>query len=196
MLNPSDYKHDRSISYNEDKTPGQIGADLKFSGIKPETVSFTIIIDSTGAIPAPGGGAPEDLKTQLEPLNVIIYKYDGDKHEPNVVRVLWGKLIFYGRLSAIDVSYMLFSQEGVPLRAKIKLSFSSFLSRKEEALKSNKSSPDLTHEVIFKDGDTLPLLCYKIYKDPAYVVDIAKINKITNFRNINPGTKIVFPPLR
>ncbi len=196
MLNPSDYKHDRAVDYNEDRTPGQIGSDLKFSGIKPETIAFSIDIDGTGAVPAASGGPPEDVKTQLESLNAIIYKYDGSKHEPNVVRTLWGKLIFYGRLTEIDVNYTLFSLEGVPLRAKVKLFFSSFLSREEEALRANKSSPDLTHMVVFKDGDTLPLLCYKIYKDAAYIIDIARINGITNFRNINPGTRIIFPPLR
>ena len=196
MLNPSDYKHDRTVDYNEDRTPGQIGSDLKFSGIKPETITFNIVIDGTGAVPAASGASSGDVKTQMESLNTIIYKYDGSKHEPSVVRVLWGRLIFYGRLTEIDVNYTLFSIEGVPLRAKIKLSFSSFLSRKEEALISDKSSPDLTHVVVFKDGDTLPLLCYKVYKNADYVIDIARINGITHFRNINPGTRIIFPPLR
>ncbi len=57
----------------------------------------------------------------------IVYKYDGSNHEPNHVRVLWGNLIFFGRLESMSVEYTLFKPGGEPLRAKIKLSFSGLI---------------------------------------------------------------------
>jgi len=47
-----------------------------------------------------------------------------------------------------------------------------------------------------KAGDTLPLLCHRVYKDSTYYLDIARINGITNFRNIRPGMRLKFPPLK
>jgi len=195
MLNPSSYSHSYSIGYNKKDAIGQLGSDTKFSGVQPEKVSFDILIDGTGVVDVPDA-ATSDVKDQVKDLADIIYKYDGSNHEPNHVRILWGSLIFFGRLESMSVEYTLFKPGGEPLRAKIKLSFSGFMSKEEEALRANRSSPDLSHLIEFKAGDTLPLLCYRIYKDCSYYLEVARVNNITNFRDIKPGSKLHFPPLR
>lgn len=195
MLNPSGYSHSYSIGYNKKEGIGQLGSDSKFSGIKPEKVNFDIVIDGTGVVELPSSSS-SDVKSQVKELTDIVYKYDGDNHEPNHVRVLWGSLIFFGRLESMSVEYTLFKPSGEPLRAKIKLGFSGFMSKEEEALRANRSSPDLSHLIEVKAGDTLPLLCYRIYKDSSYYLEVAKVNNITNFRDIKPGSKLHFPPLR
>ena len=195
MLNPASYKQNLSISYNRDKTLGQNESDQNFSAINPQKLDFSVIIDGTGVVESPKPGKP-DVKTQIDHLNEIVYNYQGDKHEPNHVRVLWGSLIFFGRLESMSLDYTLFTPDGAPLRAEISLSFVSFLTGKEEALKANKKSPDMTHVVTFKSGDSIPQLCYRIYGDGAYYKQVARINNITNFRNITPGTILHFPPLR
>jgi hypothetical protein len=197
MLNPSSYSHAYSISYNQKEALGQLGSDSKFSGIKPEKVNFDMVIDGTGVVnlPIPGIGSP-DVKTQIKQLTDIVYKYDGSNHEPNHVRLLWGSLIFFGRLDSLSVEYTLFKPSGEPLRAKVKLAFSGFMSKEEEALRANRSSPDLSHLIEVKAGDTLPLLCYRVYKDCSYYLEVARINNITNFRDLTPGSKLHFPPLR
>ena len=195
MLNPSSYSHSYSISYNKKEAMGQLGSDTKFSGVKPEKVNFDIIIDGTGVVDLGDAEAP-DVKQQVNALTDIVYKYDGGNHEPNHVRILWGSLIFFGRLESMSVEYTLFKPGGEPLRAKIKLAFSGFMSKEEEALRANRSSPDLSHLIEFKAGDTLPSLCYRVYKDCSYYLEVARVNDITNFRDIRPGTKLHFPPLR
>ena len=193
MLNPSSYSHSYSIGYNQKEALGQLGSDAKFSGIKPEKVSFDMVIDGTGVVALIG---VDDVKTQIGNLTDIVYKYDGSNHEPNHVRLLWGSLIFFGRLESMSVEYTLFKPSGEPLRAKVKLSFSGFMSKEEEALRANRSSPDLSHLIEVKAGDTLPLLCYRVYKDCSYYLEVARINNITNFRDLIPGSKLHFPPLR
>ncbi len=195
MLNPSSYKQSYSIVYNKKEAIGQLGSDTKFSGIKPETVNFEFVIDGTGVVELPIFSS-SDVKTQVKELTDIVHKYDGKKHEPNHIQVLWGSLIFYGRLESMSVDYTLFKPSGKPLRAKIELTFSEFQSKEEEGLRANKSSPDLSHLIEVKAGDTLPLLCYRVYKDSSYYPEVAKINNITNFRDIKPGSKLHFPPLR
>ena len=195
MLNPSGYKQNFSISYNRDKTLGQYESDQNFSAINPKKFDFSIILDGTGVVESPSSDKP-DVVTQIKQLNEIVYNYQGDKHEPNHVRILWGSLIFFGRLESMSIDYTLFTPDGAPLRAEILLSFVSFMTGKEEALKANKKSPDMTHIVRFKSGDTFPQLCYQIYGDSAYYSQVARINNITNFRNIKPGTMLHFPPLR
>lgn len=191
MLNPNKFSHTYKISYSQTKTLGQMASDTKFSGIEPESISFDILLDHTGVIPD-----SSDVQTQIKKLNNVVYTYNGSRHEPNHVRLLWGSLLFYGRLKSMSAEYTLFSPEGKPLRAEVKLAFTGFMSTQEEARRANRSSPDMTHTVVFKAGDSLPLLCHRIYNDAGYYTMVAHANDITNFRNIAPGTRIVFPPLR
>ncbi|SDU58282.1 CIS tube protein [Desulfobacula phenolica] len=197
MLNPTDYSQERYIEYDQTKAMGQLGSDQKFSAIKPEKLSFKILLDGTGAVQYPGAGSsPPSVKDLFQKLHKITYEYIGDKHEPSVVQVLWGELVFYGRLSSQKSENILFNSEGESLRSWTTLFFESFISKEEEAKTANKSSPDLSHAVTFMDGDTLPLLCYRIYKDASYYAKVARANNIINFRRIKPGTRIWFPPLR
>jgi nucleoid-associated protein YgaU len=76
------------------------------------------------------------------------------------------------------VENTLFKPSGEPLRAKLQMTFKSFITNEEEAKKANRSSPDLSHVVEVKAGDTLPLLCHRIYKDSSYYLEIARIKNI------------------
>jgi hypothetical protein len=44
-------------------------------------------------------------------------------------------------------------------------------------------------------GDTLPLLCFQIYQESKYYVEVARVNGLDDFRNLEPGRQILFPPL-
>lgn len=197
MLNPASYTHQYSIGYNKKKAFGQSKPDTRFSGTEAEQVTFDFVIDGTGVVPpATAGTPPADVKTQIQQLNGIVYTYDGVKHEPSHVRVLWGSLIFFGRLETMSVDYVLFKPGGDPLRAKVKVSFVGFLSKEAESLQANRSSPDLLHTVEVKAGDTLPLLCYRIYRDCRYYRQVARVNNLVHFRTLTPGMRLRFPPLR
>lgn len=196
MLNPSEFTHEYSISYNTRKTLGQAGSDTRFSAVNPDKVRFSILLDGTGAVlNTSPGGTQKDVKTQMSDLRGVVYDYVGDKHEPGHVRILWGTLIFFGRLEGMSTQYTMFKPSGDPLRAKVDLRFVGSMSRSEEQLVANRSSPDLTHRVLVREGDTLPLLCSRIYGDPAYYTDVARINGLADFRRIRAGQQLEFPPL-
>ena len=50
-------------------------------------------------------------------------------------------------------------------------------------------------DIEVKAGDTLPILCHRIYKESAYYPAIARINNIRHFRDLKPGQRLYFPPL-
>lgn len=195
MLNPSSYWHEYGIDYDQRKTLGQAGADPKFSAVDAEKVGFDLMLDGTGAVAA-GGGKPKEVKDRIKALRAIVYAYQGDQHEPSVVRLLWGSFIFFGRLTSMKVEYTLFKPAGDPLRAKVTLAFVGFMTKEEESLRAKRSSPDLSHKIVVKAGDTLPLLCHRIYKDSSYYPEVARYNDLTDFRALEPGTVLHFPPLR
>jgi nucleoid-associated protein YgaU len=195
MLNPADFKHSQGIVYDKQKALGETAAAPKFSAVGDEKVSFTIVIDGTGVVPAAPGQPATDVKTQIAQLNKVVYQYVGTKHEPPYVRLLWGTLIFFCRLESMSIDYTLFKPSGDPLRAKVALAFIGAMSKTESQLVSNRSSPDLTHQVLVQEGDTLPLLCDRIYGDPGWYIDVAAFNGLADFRRLAPGTQLHFPPL-
>jgi nucleoid-associated protein YgaU len=111
------------------------------------------------------------------------------------VRLLWGSLIFFGRMTSMSTQYTLFKASGEPLRAKVDLQFVGTMSKSESQLVANRSSPDLSHVVVVRDGDTLPLLCNRIYGDSSYYPEVAQANGLAGFRELLPGQRLVFPPL-
>jgi hypothetical protein len=176
---------------------GATGRTNIFDKMGQDTLTFNeIVIDGTGAVPASmASGVTPDVKTQIDLLTQIVYAYSGQKHEPPWVRLLWGSLIFFGRLSSMTLNYTLFKPNGEPLRAKVTLAFLGAMSPQEEALRANRSSPDLSHRIMVVDGDTLPLLCHRVYRDSSYYPEVAQINRLTNFRRLKPGSVLLFPPL-
>lgn len=191
MLNPASYNRSYSISYNDNEAQGQSASSLKFNVIKPQGFSFDIILDGTGVVDQ---SAPA-VKDQIQGLRDIV-AYSGDEHQPPVTKVLWGTLIFFGCLTSMSVDYTLFKPSGEPLRAKVTVAFKEFMSQEEESLRADRKSADLTHVVEVRAGDTLPLLCERMYKDSGYYTQVARLNNINNFRDIKPGTRLFFPPLR
>ncbi|MCW5203367.1 MAG: hypothetical protein QTN59_13780 [Candidatus Electrothrix communis] len=192
MLNPSSFSHNLAISYSKEEAQGANGKDLKFKNIEPDAVSFELVLDGTGVVP----GSSQSVKDLVDALKKTTYEYAGKEHQPRPVRLSWGNFLFYCRLKSLDMEYTLFKPSGDPLRAKAKLSLSKYMSKEEQALRKNNSSPDLTHTIEVKAGDTLPLLCNKVYKDPSYYPEIARINGLNSLIGLQPGQRLKFPPLQ
>lgn len=194
-VNPYNFKHEHGINYDHTSQKGSLRINLlnsrnKFAGYQTEKTSFDITLDDTGAIPD-----SKSVVEQIDSLKNVTYHYNGKKHEPEIVLIKWGSFIFVGRLTNLNVNYTLFSSEGKPLRAVVSLSFIRYTSVEEQAKEAKQSSPDLTHVIEFKSGDSLPLLCHEIYQDSSYYMEVARHNNLESFRNIKPGTQLYFPPL-
>jgi nucleoid-associated protein YgaU len=192
QINPSGYDHSYQIHYSQNKAIGTAKGPVRFDSVQPEKIAFkALVLDGTGAV----AGVRMPVNDQVAALKNAIYRYVGQKHETPVVKVVWGTLSFFGRAEALKFDYTLFKPSGEPLRAKVSLSFLGFTSAAEEVKLKQNRSPDLTHLVVVKAGDTLPLLCERIYRDPAYHLEVARINGLTLLRQLEPGMSLRFPPL-
>ena len=202
MINPASLKIDHEVKLVDGQSMGGTGSELKFSVMNPRRLSFDLVLDGTGvvefplALPVLGNKEPIGVEKEIEKLKKIVLFYDGDKHEPNVVKIVWGTYSFEGRLSSFGEEYSMFKPNGNLLRARVSLSFCEFMTREEESRSKDNQSPDMTHLIEFAAGDTLPGLCRRIYGDEAWYLEVARINGLVDFRNIPSGTKLRFPPLK
>ncbi|WP_208022753.1 CIS tube protein [Flavobacterium jejuense] len=192
MINPDTIKWQRGIDYNEQQAPNTSTPSQKYKSTPVEKLNFDITIDCTGVVDS----KRTDLAKEISTLENIVYTYHGKIHRPNFVKVQWGKsLVFKGVLKSMDISYTLFKPDGSPLRAKLSLGFTQYISPEDEEQLKGNESPDITHLVSVVEGNTLPQLCQKTWNDNSYYIQVAQYNNLNKFRNLKGGQKLIFPPI-
>jgi hypothetical protein len=198
-INPSKYSHKYQIRYSDTQAQGSSGKSPAFNKVANETVSFQLVFDGTGVVPSPmpmvKGLLNEGISARIEVFKKLVSKYNGKTHSPHFIQLSWGKLLFRCRLQQMDLTYTLFKPDGAPLRAKVTVSFVGFTSEEKLKKEEKKSSPDLSHVITVITGDTLPLMCKGVYGHSDYYLQVARVNRLTNFRSLKIGSQLIFPPL-
>ncbi len=193
MLNPESLKIDRSVNYNEEQAPDAGKNSPKYRSTPGEHLNFDLVIDCSGVVDS----TRTDMPTEIKKLQKVVYDYNGDIHQPNYVAVFWGQgLSFKGVLTGMDISYTYFKPDGTALRAKVSLRFTSYVDPMTAAREEDKQSPDLTHLIRVVDGDSLPQISQRVYRDPNLYVQLAAYNQLDKFRHLAAGSQIVVPPLK
>lgn len=192
MMNPESIKWQRSVEYNDKQAPDTSAPSQKYKSTPSDKLNFEIVIDCTGLV----NNKRTDMSAEIEALENIVYTYQGKIHRPNFVKIQWGKnMLFKGVLVSMDISYTYFRPDGSPLRAKVSLGFSQYISPSTLEKLDQKESPDVSHLVNVADGESLPQLCKRIWDDETYYVQVAKFNGLNKFRHLKGGTQLIFPPL-
>jgi hypothetical protein len=194
LINPETYTLEYKLKFsNSGQGHGTSGKQLKYEYTEPAEMSFEFLFDNTGIIDnEPRESVADDLKRFRE----VLVDYKGDSHEPRHFKLVWGEnSIFKGRVTAVSITHKLFNSNGTPIRAVAKVTFKSSIEEEKRAAKEDKKSSDLTHVRKVKAGDTLPQLCFEIYGDPQYYLQVADANGLTNFRQLTTGLNLLFPPI-
>jgi hypothetical protein len=194
LINPESYTLQYKLKFSEGtQGQGTSGAQLKYEYTEPEEITFEFLFDNTGII---DGQPRASIAADLKKFKEVLIAYKGDSHEPRHFKLVWGEnSIFKGRVTEVSINHKMFKPDGTPIRATATVKFRSSIEEQKRAAQENRSSPDLTHIRKVKYGDTLPLMCYRIYGDPKYYLQVAEANGLDNFRRLKPGTDIFFPPL-
>ena len=191
MFNPEQLTLNYEIETDDSQGAGTSATEATYLKSKPQEWSIDFLIDGTGVTT----GTPLDVEEQINKFLEITYLFHGDTHRPRYLKIAWGPFIKRCTLQSANVNYTLFDNEGTPLRAIISGSFKEFIEEELRVAIEDASSPDLTHIRTVQKGDTLHLMCYKIYGDSSYYIQVADVNELTNFRTLKPGTELFFPPL-
>jgi Contractile injection system tube protein len=192
MINPDSVKWQRKVEYTEEQAPDSSTPSQRYKYSPNDTLSFEVVIDCTGIVDS----KRTDMAKETAALENIVFTYNGEIHRPNFVITRWGqKLTFKGVLTSFDTSYTLFKPDGSPLRAKISLGFSQYVSPATRKKNDKDESPDVSHLVNVEEGMTLPQLCDKVWNDDSYCVQVARFNDLNKFRNLKGIQKLIFPPI-
>ncbi|SDE09556.1 LysM peptidoglycan-binding domain-containing protein [Kordiimonas lacus] len=199
MFNPDNYSVKYAVEYEEDQGKGTSALPQKFKRTKPIDLALTFMIDGTGASEdlMVDGSEPgkKDVIDKVRHFLSVVYEYDGEIHRPRYLRVAWGTLLFNCVFKGADVKYTLFKPDGNPLRATISASFYGTIDDEKRVAEESDKSPDLTRYHTVTAGETLPILAHKYYGDPRYYMAVARVNALNDFRTLEPGQTLLFPPI-
>jgi hypothetical protein len=211
QVNPSSYSLNHRLEYTYHRGQGFSGSQAVYSDSPPVSLQFEFLFDGTGVIPKPSelgdiplvgaiasalsGNEPFVVMDELKKFKELVYAYHGGMHRPRQLLLTWGSLVLSCVLTSLNYRFTLFKPDGTPLRAIAACAFCESIPDAERVRRENDSSPDLTHLRDVREGDTLPSLAYEIYGNPALYLEVARVNKLINFRRLRAASRLSFPPV-
>ncbi len=203
-INPENLSQKFEIKQENQQASGNQGTSGKYVATLPEELRLDFYLDNTNTVSGnvlQGTIVPEQVRQLLE----VVYKMESESHRPNFLKIAWNnqelfgpnKFVFDCQLKSLDIQYVLFNRGGEPLRAKVSAVFSAYVEDKKrtrEEGKGGKESPDLTHVRTATPGDRLWLMTQRIYESTTPLLQVALLNDLTTFRQLETGKEIFFAP--
>jgi nucleoid-associated protein YgaU len=202
---PTELAFAKTATYAEVAIPGLEQPLLQFVRGEAETLSLELFFDSTGTS---GTGAHAVAVTaEVEAFHKLV-AVQSTSHAPTLVRVTWGQDFpgvamgdsapggaFTGVVLSVARRFTLFNPDGKPLRALVTVALKHYATLAEQLATINLQSADHTRVHVVADGETLPLIAHDAYADAGLWRVIADHNRLTDVRDLAPGTRLEIPPL-
>jgi LysM repeat protein len=190
LFNPPEYSVSRGVKYASTSILGMSTPLTQFVSGEADTVALDLFLDTTISADTRDGTDVREFVQRLEKLVLI----DPELHAPLHCKFIWGGPPFKATVAKLDTTYTKFKPNGVPVRAKVKMTLTEYKTFEEVRAKSQKYSADLARAYVVKDGDNLWLIAHEKYGDVKCWKHIARANGITNPLDLEPGTELVLPP--
>lgn len=189
QINPETFTHQMRTGFIVQSGIDSGGSVTNFKTQEPQDLDLEIHLDATGAIPG-----IHNVTEEIGRFKDLAYKFNGEAHSPNYLKVLWGDFVFACQLTSLAVEYLMFNPAGTPLRARLKLSLRQHQTPEEVTRKAGKKSADLTRTRIVTAATALPLMAFEAYRDVGLTVALARANDLDDLMHLAEGAAIVFPP--
>lgn len=209
LFNPSEYSLERSVNFASHQVLGLDSPVMQFAYGESETLRMNLFFDTystgveggdrkTGKELEKTSAQPEAKKIDVRKYTDEIYKLmavDGDQHAPPAVFFEWGKFRFEGYLISVSQTFTKFTYKGVPVRARLDVTFKRSIDPKKQLKSTPRNSPDRTKFRSILEGDTLTAIAEAEYSDPELWREIARANDIENPRLLATGAILKIPAL-
>jgi hypothetical protein len=186
-FNPTDYKLSKSNTFAEITIPGLETPPLQYVRGGSETLSVQALVDTSDTL--------DNVRTSYVDAVRNLMRPDSREHAPPVVRFVWDEAVFTGVLEKLDVNYVLFHSDGVPLRAQLDITLKEFRPAAQQVMDPPRSSPTVEKSVIARRGDTLASIANQVYRRPDAWRELARANGIVDPRDLRPGMVLTVPRL-
>lgn len=195
LFNPSQYELTDAAEYEDSEATRKDCPTMNYKRGLPSTLSMELFFDTSAVLTTSvfTSAKAKDVSKEVKKFTELVY-VKGNLHAPPQVKFVWGSLSFLGVVTKINSTYTKFTEEGMPVQAKLKVQFLQ-IPRVGQEKKSPFESPDRTKHRTVREDFTIWDIANNEYGDASKWKIIAKANEIANPLNIPPGTVLKVPAL-
>lgn len=186
-FNPTDYKLSKSNTFAEITIPGLETPPLQFVRGGSETLTVQALVDTSDTL--------DNVREYYVDAIRNLLRIDDREHAPPIVQFVWDETVFTGVVEKLDVNYVLFHTDGVPLRAQLDLTLKEYRTAARQVAENPRSSPTVEKSYVVAIGDTLASIAAAVYRDASLWRELARANDIGDPRDLRPGQVLTVPRL-
>jgi hypothetical protein len=197
LFNPDEYSLNKDNNFAQAGVPGLSTPLLQFVHGNLRTLDMELVFDtleehrhSSRTV----NGARSDVRALTQKV-VDLMGINPETHAPPVVLFAWGSLTFTGVLGRVVQKFTMFLDSGIPVRARLQVTFQEFKTAAEEAKEVGRRTADYTRVHRLAQGETLPQVAARFYRNPALWRPIAIANQIDDARRLPPAAELTVPKL-
>jgi hypothetical protein len=183
-FNPTEYQITKANTFADIPIPGLETPLLQYVRGDSEKLSLEVLVDTSDTL--------KDVRVEYVNRLRSLMSIDPKEHAPPIVKFVWDRDVFTGVLENLGITYVLFTPEGIPLRAKLTLSVKEY---PYLAPTKPTQSPNVEKSFVARRGDTLTSISQALYRSPVYWREIAAANGIVDPRRLRPGQVLTVPRL-
>jgi hypothetical protein len=196
LFNPTQFTVDESNTWQQqDRERGK--AEAQFTGRGTRSISLELFFDTYER--------DEDVRLHTGKIaRLMIIDINGNGARPAKVQLTWGGadpnkpvgiFPFVCYIEKLTQQFTLFTNTGMPVRAKLTVAFKEFQLPEEQLKKEPKlqSFPAQTYTI--RAGDTLSGIAAGLWRDPLKWRLLADANEIRNPRLLLPGNNLIVPAI-
>ncbi len=197
LFNPNTYTITKTVTWNppqKSENNSKLNAPpLSFGGGGSRHLTMDLFFDVTEQNILNVRAPILDVRTETDKI-VRLTRIERDRQRPPVCQVRWGEehhedFPFNGVISNLTQRFVLFREDGTPVRATLTVDFLEFLPPQTD---KKKTDPEQTAHTI-KRGETLSSIAGELYHDPTLWRIIAEANGVDNPRGMLVGRTLAIP---
>jgi LysM repeat protein len=181
LFNPEEYTINQDNNFASQAIPGLSGPLLQFVHGNMRTLETELFFDSFDTPTLPKRDVREDMDSEL--------------HAPPVLRLAWASLQFRCVLARATQRFIMFAEDGTPVRARMTVTFNEFIDADRESKEVNRQTSDFTKVHVVVEGETITSIATREYGNPQVWRPIAIANGLDRPRSLKVGQKLSIPSL-
>jgi nucleoid-associated protein YgaU len=186
MFNPEEYTLAKDVNYARIGVPGLNSPVLQFVHGNLQTLEMELFLDTYEA--------HTDVRVRTRQITDLL-AIDPQTHAPPVLLFTWSSLSFVCVLGKVTQRFVMFLQDGTPVRARLQVTFNEFADPVLQAMAQKNETADYTKLHVVSEGETLSLIAARLYDDPALWRPIALVNGLDDPRALAVGQQLIVPKL-
>jgi hypothetical protein len=198
QFNPEEYTLNRQMNFAQIAVPGRGSPLVQFVHGEARTLEMELFLDTYEARTAGAGTranrAGDDVRELVRRV-VGLMEIEPSKHAPPPLLFTWGSLSLTCVLARASQRFVLFLEDGTPVRARIQATFTEFTELEDEAEEVKRETADHTSTHLVSEGQTLASVAALAYGDARMWRPIAIANRLLDVRVLAPGGRLAIPRL-